>query len=75
MEIGAINGLANEGRCFDHVVQFGFHVCQLSCWDTRLATPEIAQTVVEESRRRVCACVRYGQAGAVPPNGTSRWDR
>lgn len=58
MEIGVLNGLSKGGKCFDHVSQFGLHVCQLVSWDASLATPEIAKTVVEESKRanvRVCA--------------------
>jgi L-ribulose-5-phosphate 3-epimerase len=58
MEIGVINRLANGGRCFEPVSQFGLHVCQLVSWDPRLATREIAETVLEESARakvRICA--------------------
>jgi L-ribulose-5-phosphate 3-epimerase len=58
MEIGVINGLANGGKCFDHVAQFGLHVCQLVSWDGAQATPEIAATVKAESARtgvRICA--------------------
>ena len=58
MEIGVINGLENQGDCFGHVSRFGLHVCQLVCWDVALATHQIADTVVRESRKagvRVCA--------------------
>lgn len=72
MEIGVINSLVNGGRCFDHVAQFGLPVCQLACWDTRLATREVAQTVVEESAKagvRVCA-VWAGWSGPAEWNFT-----
>jgi len=58
MEIGVINGLKNGGDCFAHVDEVGLKVCQLSCWDTSMATPEVAQVVKEksaESSVRVCA--------------------
>jgi sugar phosphate isomerase/epimerase len=58
MEIGVINALRNGGKCFDHVEQFGLKVCQLTVWDTAMATPEVAEVVKAESARtgvRVCA--------------------
>jgi L-ribulose-5-phosphate 3-epimerase len=58
MEIGVINGLQNGGKCFDHVSQFGLHVCQLVSWDCSQATREVAETVKRESaasKVRVCA--------------------
>lgn len=58
MEIGVLNGLSKGGKCFEHVSQFGLHVCQLVSWDASLATREIAKAVTEESKRtnvRVCA--------------------
>src|SRR5690348_2612759 len=58
MEIGVINGLRNDGKCFEHVSQFGLHVCQLSCWDPGMATEAIAENVRKESAAagvRVCA--------------------
>jgi sugar phosphate isomerase/epimerase len=70
MEIGVINGLKEGGKCFEHVSQFGLNVCQLVSWNTALATPEIAQTVLAESRRtgvRVCAVW-----GGVP--GPAEWN-
>ena len=66
MEIGVINGLHNEGRCFDMMKQIDLHVCQLSCWDSSLATKAVADTVIEESKAagvRVCAV----WAGWPPP--------
>src|SRR5687768_8754872 len=70
MEIGVLNRLHHGGRCFDHVRQFGVGVCQLVSWDVSQATPEIARTIVEESRAtgvRVCA-----MWGGVP--GPAVWD-
>lgn len=70
MEIGVINSLKNGGRCFDHVSQFGLHVCQLCSWDPSLATPEVAATAKAEAARagvRVCA-----MWGGVP--GPARWN-
>ncbi len=58
MEIGVINTLSNEGRCFEHVRQFGLDVCQLQSWDENLATQGIAETVMKESQDanvRICA--------------------
>lgn len=58
MEIGVMNNLANNGKCFEHVSQFGLNVCQLVSWDTTQATEEIANNVVRESKAagvRVCA--------------------
>ncbi len=57
-QIGVINSLINEGKCFNHVKEFGLKVCQLVSWDRTLATEKIAKTVIEESRKsgvRVCA--------------------
>jgi sugar phosphate isomerase/epimerase len=70
MEIGVLNRLRDGGRCFDHVRQFGVGVCQLVSWDVSQATPEVARTVVDESRAtdvRVCA-----MWGGVP--GPAVWD-
>ena len=70
MEIGVINGLRDSGRCFDHVSQFGLHVCQLVSWDVSLATKEIAATVVAEAAKakvRICA-----MWGGVP--GPAKWN-
>ena len=58
MEIGVINSLKDGGKCFDHVSQFGLTVCQLCSWDPALATRQVADTVVTESKKsgvRVCA--------------------
>ena len=58
MEIGVINQLRNEGKCFDHVAQFGLKVCQLNTGDSLGLTNQIAETVKAESARvgvRVCA--------------------
>jgi L-ribulose-5-phosphate 3-epimerase len=58
MEIGVIAPLRDGGRCFEHVTQFDLAVCQLSCWDSALATREVAATVVKEAQAagvRVCA--------------------
>lgn len=58
MQIGVINSLTKDGKCFDHVQHFGLRVCQLVSWDMSLATRQIAETVKKESRRtgvRVCA--------------------
>jgi len=70
MEIGVINGLRNDGKCFDHVSQFGLNVCQLVSWDATQATEAIAALVVQESKRtkvRVCA-----MWAGVP--GPARWN-
>ena len=70
MEIGVINGLRSGGDCFDHVAQFGLHVCQLVSWDMTQATREIAETVKRESAKsgvRVCA-----MWAGVP--GPARWN-
>ncbi len=66
MDIGVINTLSDGGRCFDMMKQLDLHVCQLSCWDGRMATKEIAQTVVKEASAanvRICAV----WAGWPPP--------
>src|ERR1051326_4542018 len=58
MEIGVITVLRADAKGFDHVSQFGLHVCQLFCGDRSLATPEMAATVRQESAAtgvRVCA--------------------
>jgi sugar phosphate isomerase/epimerase len=58
MEIGVINGLRNDGKCFEHVSQFGLHVCQLACGNMSMANEETAATVRKESAAagvRVCA--------------------
>jgi L-ribulose-5-phosphate 3-epimerase len=58
MEIGVLNQLRDGGRCFEHVSQFGVHVCQLASFDVSQATQEVAETVVRESESagvRVCA--------------------
>jgi L-ribulose-5-phosphate 3-epimerase len=58
MEIGVLNVLTNNGKCFEHVSDFGLKVCQLQSWYTDLATKEIADNVVRESKAagvRVCA--------------------
>lgn len=57
MEIGVINMLANGGKCFGHVAQFGLHTCQLCSWNAAEATREIAETVKKESSAagvRIC---------------------
>lgn len=72
MEIGVINSLTRGGRCFDHVSQFGLNVCQLACWDISQATPEVAQTVMEEAAKagvRICA-VWAGWSGPAEWNFT-----
>src|SRR5512133_158650 len=57
MEIGVMAGLRDDGKCFDHVQQFGLKVCQLTVWGDN-ASPELAEIVKSESARtgvRVCA--------------------
>lgn len=57
MEIGVITPLTTEDL-FKRVTKFGLHVCQLSCWNSSLATREAAERVKRESREsgvRVCA--------------------
>lgn len=73
MEIGVINSLVNEGKCFDHVSQFGLKVCQLCSWDVKLATKEIAATVVAESKRTgVRVCALWG--GVTVPGNQGHWN-
>ncbi|MDD3926862.1 MAG: sugar phosphate isomerase/epimerase [bacterium] len=70
MEIGVINNLCNEGRCFDHVSSFGLHVCQLVSWDMSLARPDIADNAREaaaDAGVRICAVW-----GGVP--GPAQWN-
>ena len=58
MEIGVINSLANEGKCFAHIADFGLNVCQLGCWNSAMATDEIAANIISESAKygvRICA--------------------
>lgn len=72
MEIGIINILSDQGRCFSHVAEFGLHVCQLCCWDTDMASDEIAETVVTDSEKndvRICA-VWAGWSGPAEWNFT-----
>ncbi|HEY3267493.1 MAG TPA: sugar phosphate isomerase/epimerase family protein [Armatimonadota bacterium] len=67
MEIGVMTGLRDDGKCFDHVQQFGLKVCQLTVWGDN-ATPELAEIVKAESARtgvRVCAVwAGWGGPGA-----------
>ncbi|MFW6457527.1 MAG: sugar phosphate isomerase/epimerase family protein [Planctomycetota bacterium] len=70
MEIGVINGLTSGGRCFDKVSDFGLNVCQLSSWDVDMATEEVAETVLQESKAadvRIC-----GMWGGYP--GPAAWN-
>jgi len=70
MEIGVINSLKNGGDCFDHVRQFGLHVCQLASGNTALATREIAATVRQAAAK---AEVRIAAVwGGVP--GPADWN-
>lgn len=58
MQIGVINSIVNNGKCFDHVQQFGLHVCQLCSWNMTLCTREIAATIKQEASNagvRICA--------------------
>ena len=58
MEIGVMSSLAMDGRCFEHVQQFGLKVCQLNCWGEPPTDPAVAEAVKAESARtgvRVCA--------------------
>ena len=70
MEIGVINPLRNGGRCFDHVSQFGLHVCQLVSWDMAQATREIAVTAAKESK---AAGVRIAAMWSGVP-GPAEWN-
>src|SRR3954447_18833828 len=70
MEIGVLNTLRDQGKCFAHVQRFGVNVCQLVSWDLSHATEGVARTVVDESRSagvRVCAVW-----GGLP--GPAVWD-
>ena len=58
MEIGVLNRLSDDGKCFRRVQDFGLGVCQLVGWDLALARLELADAVKEESEAsgvRVCA--------------------
>ena len=58
MEIGVIQSLDKDGRCFEPVRRFGLGVCQLASWDMSLATTEVASVAKRESAAcgvRVCA--------------------
>lgn len=58
MEIGVITSLNRDGNSFEHVSQFGLHVCQLASWDTTMATREMAEKVMKDSNEadvRICA--------------------
>jgi L-ribulose-5-phosphate 3-epimerase len=72
MEIGVITGQTTDGTCFEHVTKFGLGVCQLSCWDTRLATREMAEQTASAAASagvRVCA-VWAGWSGPAEWNFT-----
>lgn len=72
MEIGVITGQREDGKSFEHVTKFGLPVCQLSCWDLRLATQEAAKKTVDEAAAagvRVCA-VWAGWSGPAEWNFT-----
>lgn len=51
MEIGVVNLLKNNGRCFEHVSRFGLNVCQLIGWNPEMCTEEIAANVADESQK------------------------
>ncbi len=60
MDIGVIHMLDNSSKenMFQAVSDYGFPVCQLSCWNMELCTPEVARRVVREASEanvRVCA--------------------
>ncbi|MFD0712914.1 sugar phosphate isomerase/epimerase family protein [Paenibacillus sp. GCM10027626] len=70
MEIGVVNLLKNEGRCFEHVSRFGLQVCQLMGWEPHLCTPEIADTVRQESaKHQVRVCAMWGWV-----SGPGQWN-
>lgn len=70
MEIGVVNLLKNEGRCFEHVSRFDLRVCQLIGWDPELCTPAIADNVVRDSAERgVRICAMWGWVA-----GPGRWN-
>ena len=49
MEIGIINRLTNDGKCFDKLLSLGLRTCQLSCWDCSLQNdPDLAQSIKKE---------------------------
>ncbi len=70
MGIGVMNGLRNEGRCFEHVSQFGLTCCQLVSWDLALASDTIAKTARAEAAR---AGVRISAFWAGVP-GPATWN-
>lgn len=66
MQIGVINGLRNDGDCFEHVSQFGLNVCQLVSFDPNYATPEMAEKVIRHARAsQIRICAMWG--GYTPP--------
>ncbi|GGD78147.1 sugar phosphate isomerase/epimerase family protein [Paenibacillus nasutitermitis] len=60
MEIGVIHTIQPDSseNMFNPVSEFGLTVCQLCCWDTTYATPEMAERVIREAKEanvRICA--------------------
>lgn len=60
MQLGIIHSLNADaqGNLFQPVGEYGFAVCQLSCWNSDYCTPEVAARVAREAREanvRVCA--------------------
>lgn len=51
MDIGIINALANKGRCFEPVKNFGLKCCQLVSWDMSQCRDEIARAAREDAAR------------------------
>ncbi len=57
MNIGVIINLSKDEAAMQRVVGFGLNVCQVACWDMSLATKEVAEAVVANSKKtgvKVC---------------------
>ncbi|MBQ0104598.1 MAG: sugar phosphate isomerase/epimerase [Armatimonadetes bacterium] len=58
MKIGIINGLENQGKCFDKLVGLGLDTCQLCGWDFSQMTDECIENVkneITEKKLNICA--------------------
>ncbi|MBQ7256686.1 MAG: sugar phosphate isomerase/epimerase [Abditibacteriota bacterium] len=70
MEIGIINGLYNQGKCFDKLISLGLRTCQLAGWDFTQQTEEAIENVKQEIKEKNLN-IRSFWAGW---SGNQHWD-
>lgn len=56
MKIGVINHIPDSGKCFDHLLNLGLNVCQLSSWDVTKNTDENAEKIKAEIKENNIDC-------------------